>query len=722
MSRPEPKVWMTAREIADLDLINAPSTESGVVRLAKREGWNESTLSRPRAGRGGGREYHVSLLNGDAIAEIRKIKKDILVEGKGREIAKAVDEERRVALPSVKMLNARQRRVMDARALLLSEIDRRVVTDGARASRSRAVEGLREALRSGEASEALAQAATRASERDGVPSRSQLYDWLRARDAQGIVALAPRPKKALDPLPSWFDAWLRYYARPAKPCISTALAWFKAELPDPSAAPSYSQVRYALAKLGPLERMAGREGKLAMRSRLAYKTRDTGDLLPASVYIADGKTFRAEVKHPIHGRPFVPEITSILDVHTRVWVGWSVDLSERTFATADALRVACAEWGIPAIFYTDRGPGYVSEAMAGETVGFLGRAGITHMKAWPYNAQAKGIVERFNQQFRPLAQSLPTYLGEDMDREAKQRSYTITRREMRLTGASASLPDFEAFKDMLQEARRRYNATPHEALPKIYDGHHRRHMTPLEAWQVHVADGFEAIRPDAAELDDMFRPYVIRKTSRGLVDFLTNRYFALELEEFYGEEVAVGYDLTDASKVWVRRLEETEDGRLPGALIAIAEFEGNKSRYVPLTMERDAAEKRARARRRRLDPKIEEIKAELHPARYLEQDARAPLDAPIIDIPIIDAVPPIAAPMPAADNDVSPPAPRTADGRPVFRDDAVLAAWLIANPDRVTAQDASLMRELLSRSTGKSKLRVRGIDLDALRAVVRAVA
>ena len=708
--RPEPKVWMTAREIADLDLINAPSTESGVVRLAKREGWNGSTLSRPRSGRGGGREYHVSLLNDDAIAEIRRIKRDLLVEGKGREVAAAADAERRAAVPSAKSLNARQRAIMDARAVLLSEIDRRVAIDGARASRSRAVAGLREELRSGEASEALAQAAQLASERDGAPSRSQIYDWLRARDRQGIIALAPRPKKRLDPLPEWFDAWLGYYARPAKPCISTALEWYRADLSDPSNAPTYAQVRRALAKLGPLERAAGREGKLAMRSRLAYRTRDTSDLLPASVYIADGKTFRAEIKHPIHGRPFVPEITSILDVHTRVWVGWSVDIAERTFATADALRVACAEWGIPAIFYTDRGSGYVSEMMAGETVGFLGRAGITHMKAWPYNAQAKGIIERFNQQFQPLAQSLPTYLGEEMDREAKQRSYKVTRQELRLTGASASLPDFDAFKAMLQEARVRYNATPHSALPKIYEGGRHRHMTPNEAWAAQVADGFEAIRPNAAELDDMFRPYVVRRTSRGMIEFLTNRYFAIELEAHYGEDVAVGYDLTDASKVWVRRLETTDDGRVPGALIAIAQFEGNKTRYVPLTAERDAAEKRARARKRRIEPKLAEIEAELHPSRYLEQSTAT----------IIDAMPPTIAPVRRADNDVPPPAQRTANGRPVFRSDHEFCAWLIDHPDDAIPQDATFARELLSRSTGRSKLRVQGIDLDALRAVIRS--
>lgn len=46
-------VWMSAQTIADLRLPGLPSTKVGVIDRAKRESW----LSRPRTGRGGGREY-----------------------------------------------------------------------------------------------------------------------------------------------------------------------------------------------------------------------------------------------------------------------------------------------------------------------------------------------------------------------------------------------------------------------------------------------------------------------------------------------------------------------------------------------------------------------------------------------------------------------------------------------------------------------------------------
>ena len=57
------KEWLTAAEIAAEKLAGVPETESGVIRLADREQWNESlAYARKRPGRGGGMEYHVALL------------------------------------------------------------------------------------------------------------------------------------------------------------------------------------------------------------------------------------------------------------------------------------------------------------------------------------------------------------------------------------------------------------------------------------------------------------------------------------------------------------------------------------------------------------------------------------------------------------------------------------------------------------------------------------
>lgn len=57
------KHWLTPSEIADLVLPGLPNTDRGVRMLAEREDWARFTgYCRPRAGRGGGVEYHVNLL------------------------------------------------------------------------------------------------------------------------------------------------------------------------------------------------------------------------------------------------------------------------------------------------------------------------------------------------------------------------------------------------------------------------------------------------------------------------------------------------------------------------------------------------------------------------------------------------------------------------------------------------------------------------------------
>ncbi len=57
------KLWLTPAEIAELALPGLPTTKRGVQIVAEREDWARFVgMCRPRAGRGGGVEYHVNLL------------------------------------------------------------------------------------------------------------------------------------------------------------------------------------------------------------------------------------------------------------------------------------------------------------------------------------------------------------------------------------------------------------------------------------------------------------------------------------------------------------------------------------------------------------------------------------------------------------------------------------------------------------------------------------
>ena len=616
------------------------------------------------------------------------------------------DERRQIETVAPHDLTARQRSVMEARAAILLEIDRRALAAGVGATTALAT--LVSDSEAGRLPTDLAEAARRANDRSdgsGVLTRRTLFRWRTAKAEGGVLALAPQLTRAPEPLPAWFRSFLTFYAAPQKRTVAHALDLWRRAAPG-EARPTYAQVRAALAKLTPLERARGRLGPQALKALQAYRSRDTSELLPTSVYVADGKTFDAEIAHPIHGHAFRPEITTIMDARTRRITGWSAALDESAHAVLDAIRSACTGAGIPALFYTDRGPGYVNAAMDAPLTGFLARLDITPMRALPYNSQAKGLVERVNQMWSTLAREVPTYISRDMDREAKTAVHKRTRRDLALVGASALLPAWADFLAAAEDAIARYNERPHTGLPRIRgpETGKPRHASPDEMWAGACAVGFEPLTVSAEEADDLFRPWEVRKARRCIVEWLGNEYFAVELEPFHGREVIVGYDLKDAGRVWVREIDIVDGERQPGRLIAVAAWGGHRTRYVPVSAEQAAMERRNRGRLKRLEKKLDVVRQELRPAALL--DGRADVPAPAIAAPA-------AAPRPVL---VRP------DGRPVFSDDVSWARWIIDHPDAATASDRALAAEIATQPTMQRLLAIEGVDVTALRAIARNAA
>ncbi|QQM29076.1 transposase [Martelella lutilitoris] len=744
------KEWFTARELADIakerGLRSFPNSERGVRDRATEYGWNDlpDNLCRMRrgSGGGGGREYHRSLLP-DAMAaalHAREMKeKQIAAQEGHREVSR-----RKAALIPVTSLRFRQRNAMEARGEILLAIDRYIAINGMTARREailmfvraqeehferaavlakvNAGEPLNDRERSlierpslltdpngfGLLEETLAIANDRGGEKVRVSART-VQRWFSTRDKGGIMALAPALTKEDEPVSEEFRAFLTFYAKPSKPTATEALADYREANPDTSL--TIDQVRYTLKrKLNDIERNVGREGLLTLRSRMAYITRSTENLLPTTIYTADGKTFDAEVEHPVSHRPFKPEITSILDVATRRCVGFSIAFKENVISVTEALRKACCDHGIPAIFYVDRGPGYKNKTFDADVNGLMGRLSITKMHALPYNSQAKGIIERFNKTaWNPLARKLPTYLGEEMDKEAAHFVHKQTRKDIKEFGASRVLPEWDEFRAMCEKAIADYNATPHTGLPRYRDEETGkfRHYSPDEFWQLHVRDGFEPVPVSEDEIDDLFRPYEIRVARRSQVFWNNNEYFHEALEAYHDEEVMVGYDFADASKVWVREIDR-EEGQ-PGRLICVAVFHGNRRDYLPLTAQRAAEERRYKGRLNRVDKKRQEIEEEFVPAGLLDQTDAIPME-------------PIAAPE-AVHLVVDNKEPtRVSSRRNIIRTDEDLAAWAIENPEKLSANQLRVLRSCLERPAAREVLRMSGIDLDALRNLIRSAA
>lgn len=710
--------WFSVAEIAEaqerVKLWPLPGSVRRIKDHIDRAGWDlmGMALARKRGGRqgGGGMEYHVSLLPGplqDALrAEFGRALTSI-----DHAMRVEADTQRRAVLATT-ALTAHQRQVMDARAELLTAIESFRIVHGLSA-RQAIMAFVERPEEFGVPNAVIVRANDRINDERDISART-IQRWLARRQEGGVAALAPEATKEAAPLPEGFADFLTCYAKPGKPAITEALSEYNDKYP---ARPlTLQQVRYALkTKLNDIERNVGREGLLTLRSRMAYIQRSTENLFPTTIYTADGKTFDAEVAHPVHGKPFKPEITSILDVATRRCVGYAISLKENVIAVTEALQKACCAHGIPAIFYVDRGAGYKNKTFDGDFGGLMGRLAITKMHALPYNSQAKGLIERFNGSvWNPLARKLPTYLGESMDKEAAGRVHKATRSDIKLFGSSRLLPEWEDFRAMVEAAIATYNAAPHSGLPRFRDFNGRwQHYSPDQFWAQHVAEGFEPIPVDADMRDDLFRPYVTRTARRAMIEWNNNTYYHAELEAWHGEEVMVGYDFADASKVWVREIDH-EEGQ-PGALICIAQFGGNRVDYVPKTYQRAAEERRLKGRMSRIERKRAEIEAELAPTALLEQSALRPM--PMIDL---DAEPAPAAPRLVIDNDTTTDAvpPR----RKAFLSDEELAAWALENPNEVTSNHVRVLRSALQRPAATELLRLSGIDLDALRNLIRAAA
>lgn len=467
----------------------------------------------------------------------------------------------------------------------------------------------------------MQEAVTKANAKSGenrTISRRSIFDWMKAVDDAEKHKIAVisvlAPKQRASQIPSWAGELLRLWGQPQKPTLTVCLEQLPQYLDANVECPSYAQAyRFLNEKMGKVDVMRGRMGKREIKNIQPFIRRDTSLLLPTDVYTADGHCFDAEVAHPITGKPFRPEITSIIDVATRRLVGWSVSLSESSWCVLDAIRMSATECGIPAIFYVDNGSGYKNDMLKAQGRGVMARLNTEVSHALPYNSQAKGMIERSHQTlWVKAAKNLPTYIGKDMDSEASNVVFKLTRNEIKRFGTSKALMSWVDFIAYAAQVVEQYNNRPHSGLKRITDPAtlKKRYQTPLEAWNEALEQGAPIDRVEDWDAEDLFRPYEERKVRRGEIEIFGNRYFSKDLEQHHGLNVLVGYDIHDANKVVVR----DEDGRL----ICYAVWNANKRNYFPVSKVEQARQNRADGRLRRLAVKQSEVLDELNPKAMIE--------------------------------------------------------------------------------------------------------
>ena len=603
-------------EIVELNLSLLPKSRKAIEDFAKRNGWEYVEV--PSRGKGGVRREYIlpDDLFEQAKAKLLKNMADSVelpatIEKKEVAIVEAVN-------PA--LLADWQRDCGTARLAIV----RHVLDMADLLGKTKAVEKFANDSKNGQLTATLADTVRRANAKAGKDgnakvSRATLFNWLKLAENAGdnslVAVLAPKHRDVT--MPVWGATLLKLWGQPTKPSLSMVMRELVNVMGGENV-PTYAQASYFLrTHVGNVELERGRMGARELKNIQPFIRRDTSELFPTDVYTADGHTFDAEVAHPISGRPFRPEITAIIDVASRKLVGFSIDLAESGLAVLDAIRVAVVWHGVMALFYVDHGSGYKNAMMSRDGSGLMDRLGSTLTHSLPYNSQAKGVVERSHQSiWIQAAKRLPTYIGADMDKEARQKVFKKTRKDIATFGESKLLLAWDDFMTLCRDEVERYNNRPHHAHPRRHNKltGRREHLTPQQVWDEKLAMminlGKPLVQVREADMVDLFRPYIERKVLRGEIKMFNHVYFSRDLEQYHGETVHVGYDIHDASQVWVRDVS--------GRLLAVAKFEANTRAYFAQPVIEQAHEKRILGQLKRVKVRENEILETLSPSRVLE--------------------------------------------------------------------------------------------------------
>ena len=363
---------ISAVELAGLQLPKLPNSRQGIEYHAKKNNWPfEEVAGRARGGKL--KKYLVSALPSEVQAAIREkqaatllakvpvlpaeVKKPLRQNKKMRQLGLIPCEEGLARLDDRQTETAHARCAIVAHVLPLHELAGMPI--------KKAVAFVVAEAAAGRLPEDVARLIPLANARNNGErglSEPTLYRWVRAYRAapdsmSRLLALAPVKTREKTPLLAidWLPYFLMFYQRPNKPTMMAAakkLAQWYLEQGKIEQMPSYDQIQTVMKRLLDHMKERGRRTGSAYKALLPYIDRDWTALKPNDVWVGDGHSFKAKIRHPM-GYLFTPEVTMIVDGCSGAVVGWSVALSETAVAVADALRHGMTHFPPPLGYYSD---------------------------------------------------------------------------------------------------------------------------------------------------------------------------------------------------------------------------------------------------------------------------------------------------------------------------------------------------------------------------------
>ncbi|TJU75213.1 transposase, partial [Escherichia coli] len=434
-------MWVTAKECVGLP--DLPMMEHNIRhRLTKAAAGNAAMLRKRKGTKA--IEFNIDCLPSGAqqvlreryVLQLMTQKADespapvVTKARRSSDVVDAVEAYRGSPQLMVERLNAlteNQRQVADARIAIVSEVMKVAQQPGF--SCAKAIRFIVDNLARSQLDERIVAMVETANAKKGnsrALSEITLKRWIAAFNkaqnaAERLLLLAPGKRQEIKAedinwLPEFLAQYRQSNGRPMTEAYEDFVAeWRLRHADEPymlDIMPSYDTIRRAMKKLPEVVKQKGRVTGSEYRQLEGFTRRDWSRMPVNYVWIGDGHGMKMKCRHPVHGRPFAPEVTFVIDGGTRFVVGWSMDLAENVFAVAGAIQHGIRHHGKPFLYYSDNGSGETADVLDKEVVGILPRLGINHPTGIAGNPQGRGIIERLNRTLpMRIARKYRTYFG-----------------------------------------------------------------------------------------------------------------------------------------------------------------------------------------------------------------------------------------------------------------------------------------------------------------------
>lgn len=519
----EDDAWFTASELEDLGLPGMPGDKRSINRRAQAERWasrlgaDNRLLVRKRQGRGGGVEFHCSLLPGEARIELARrglIRTRPAEATTGQETAWAWFDKQ-----SAKVKAEAQRRLDVVKAIeLLCE---------AGSTRSAAVAA--------------------ASDDHGV-GRSTLWNWLRAVEGiprtDWLVALAPRRQGGgaeAEIHPDLWQAFRSDYLRPEAPTLASVYRRVGRIARQMSLSMPHERTfrRRLEREIAPELLIMKREGEEALRRATPAHRRSVAELQAMEWVNIDGHKFDVFVRTP-DGRIVRPMMVAIQDVYSRKLLAHRIGTEESAVLTRLAFADLFRDWGIPGHAVLDNGRAFASKWITGgtrtrfrfkiraeEPMGLLPGLGIKTHFTIPYRGQSKPIERAFKDLCDSIAKH-PAFSG----------AYTGNNPMAKPENYGSKAVEWDRFCAVAAEEIAEHNA----------QGARRTEMAQGRSFDEVFAESYAT-----APIQKVVDPAVLRMAllaadqklinrQTGVLELEGNRYWHPQMFALRGERVTVRFD------------------------------------------------------------------------------------------------------------------------------------------------------------------------------------